>query len=224
MRILVVEDDIKIASAVKKGLEILDYAVDMVHDSNDAYNYITNSKYDLVVLDRMLPGNYDGVELVKKLRSENINLPILMLTAKTTIGDRIEGLNAGADDYLVKPFSFDEMGARVKALLRRPQTFVSEVLQIDNLKLDTKKFTVRRGTKDIVLTNKEFYLLEYLMRHQGQIVNKEMIMSSLWNDDANVLPNTIEVYIASLRNKIDRPFKNKKDLINTVRGFGYKLG
>jgi len=224
MRILVVEDDIKIASAVKKGLEILDYAVDMVHDSDDAYNYITNSKYDLVVLDRMLPGTYDGVELVKKLRSENFNLPIMMLTAKTTIGDRIEGLNAGADDYLVKPFSFDEMGARVKALLRRPQNFVSEVLRIDNLKLDVSKFTVKRGTKEITLTNKEFYLLEYLMRHQGQIVNKEMIMSSLWNDDANVLPNTIEVYIASLRNKIDRPFKNKKDLIKTVRGFGYKLG
>ena len=124
----------------------------------------------------------------------------------------------------MKPFSFDELGARVKALLRRPPSYVSEQLSVDNLKLDVNKYTVKRGAKNIRLTNKEFYLLEYLMRHQGQIVNKDMIMSSLWNDEANVLPNTVEVYVASLRNKIDRPFLKNKQLLKTVRGFGYKLG
>jgi two-component system OmpR family response regulator len=223
MRILVIEDEPKIAQAVKRGLELTGYAVDAVNDADTGLSYGTDPDYDAIVLDRMLPGSMDGVALCQKLRSEGISTPIIMLTARGTIGDRVEGLNSGADDYLVKPFSFDELTARVRALLRRPPTQVGTVLKVGNLSLDSQNYEVERAGKPIKLSHKEFTLLEYLMHHPGQVITKDMIVSHVWNEDADILPNTIEVYIGYLRHKIDRPFPDYKPLIQTLRGFGYKL-
>jgi len=223
MRILVIEDEPKIAQAVKKGLELKGYAVDMVHDADSGLSYASDPDYDLIVLDRMLPGTMDGIELCKELRGSGVLTPIIMLTARGTIGDRVEGLNSGADDYLVKPFSFDELTARVRALLRRPPVTVGSTLQVSDLSLNPDSYEVKRGSKAIKLSKKEFALLEYLMHHEGQVITKEMIARHIWDEEADILPNTIEVYIGYLRNKIDRPFPAKNPLIHTLRGFGYKL-
>ena len=224
MRILVIEDEVKIANAVKKGLELKGFAVDMTHDGDSGLSYARDPDYDAIVLDRMLPGSVDGVEICKTLRGEGINTPILMLTARGTIGDKVEGLNSGADDYLVKPFSFDELTARVRALLRRPSVQVGTELKLADLSLDTNNYEVTRAGKPIKLSHKEFALLEYFMHHPNQVITKDMIINHVWDQDADVLPNTIEVYIGYLRNKIDRPFAGKsKPLIQTQRGFGYKL-
>jgi len=223
MRILVVEDEVKIASAIKRGLELKGYAVDTVHDADTGLSYAVDSDYDLVVLDRMLPGSMDGVELCRRVRQDGVDTPILMLTARGTIGDKVEGLNSGADDYLVKPFSFDELTARVKALLRRPPATTGSIITLDDLSLDTASYEVRRGDAAIKLSQKEFALLEYFMHHKGQVITKDMIINHVWDEDALVLPNTVEVYIGYLRNKIDRPFPDSKPLLHTMRGFGYKL-
>lgn len=222
MRILVVEDDVKIAQTIKKGLELKGYAVDAVYDGETGYSYAVDDDYDLVVLDRMLPG-MDGVELCQKARTEGVSTPILMLTARGTIGDKVEGLNSGADDYLVKPFSFEELTARVKALLRRPVAHTGTVITVGDLSLDTTTYEVKRANTSLKLSHKEFALLEYLIHHQGQVITKDMIINHVWDEDAVVLPNTVEVYIGYLRNKIDRPFPKAKPLIHTLRGFGYKL-
>ncbi|HVW23527.1 MAG TPA: response regulator transcription factor [Candidatus Saccharimonadales bacterium] len=222
MRILVIEDEPKIAQAVKRGLELKGYAVDMVHDGDNGLSYARDPDYDAIVLDRMLPG-MDGVQLCETIRAEGVKTPVLMLTARGTIGDRVEGLNRGADDYLVKPFSFDELTARVKALLRRPPVHVGTNLQVGDLTLDTNSYAVARDGLPIKLSHKEFALLEYLMHHAGQVVTKDMIINHVWDESADILPNTIEVYIGYLRNKIDRPFKDKPPLLQTLRGFGYKL-
>ncbi len=195
----------------------------MVHDADSGYSYATDPDYDLIVLDRMLPGKMDGVELCTELRKNGVSTPIIMLTARGTIGDRVEGLNSGADDYLVKPFSFDELTARVRALLRRPPVTVGSTLKVDDLSLNPQTFEVKRDKTDIKLSKKEFSLLEYLMHHPGQVITKEMIANHIWDEEADILPNTIEVYIGYLRNKIDRPFPDKNPLIHTLRGFGYKL-
>jgi DNA-binding response OmpR family regulator len=147
-----------------------------------------------------------------------------MLTARGTIGDKVEGLNSGADDYLVKPFSFDELTARVRALLRRPRASVGTELQVGDLTLNPTSYDVKRGEQDIKLSHKEFALLEYLMHHAGQVVTKDMIIAHVWDESSDILPNTIEVYIGYLRNKIDRPFADHPPLLQTLRGFGYKLG
>ena len=223
MRILVIEDDTKIALAVKRGLELKGFAVDAVYDSDSGYSYASDPDYDAIVLDRMLPGSMDGVQLCQKLRAEGNSTPIIMLTARGTIGDRVEGLNSGADDYLVKPFSFDELTARVRALLRRPPVQVGITIKVADLSLDTASYDVLRGDKPIKLSHKEFILLEYLMHHPGQVITKDMIISHVWDQDADILPNTIEVYIGYLRNKIDRPFPKLPPLLQTVRGFGYKM-
>ncbi len=223
MRILVVEDEIKIAGAIKRGLEISGYAVDMVHDGDHGYSYASSGDYDLIVLDRMLPG-VDGLKLCQKLRDEGIHTPVLMLTARGTIGDKVEGLNSGADDYLVKPFSFDELTARVRALLRRPTTSTGTVLKVDSLEFDPINFTAHRAGQPIKLSHKEFMLLEYFMHHSGQIITKDALITHIWNEDADILPNTVEVYMGYLRTKIDRAFPDEKPLIHTRRGFGYVLG
>jgi len=223
MRILVVEDEPKIAQAVKRGLELKGFAVDVVNDGDSGLSYARDPDYDAIVLDRMLPGSLDGVALCKQLRNEDIKTPIIMLTARGTIGDKVEGLNSGADDYLVKPFSFDELTARVRALLRRPVNQVGTQMKVGDLTLDTNSYEVKRGDKDIKLSHKEFALLEYFMHHPGQIITKDMIINHVWNEDADILPNTIEVYIGYLRNKIDRPFPSAQQLLQTQRGFGYKL-
>lgn len=222
MRILVIEDEPKIAQAVKKGLELSGYAVDAVNDGESGLSYARDPDYDVIVLDRMLPG-MDGVAICQKIRSEQIHTPVIMLTARGTIGDKVEGLNSGADDYLVKPFSFDELTARVRALLRRPSVQVGKIMTIDDLTVDTTNYEVKRGDTSIKLSHKEYALLEYFMHHRGQVITKDMIIAHVWDEEADILPNTIEVYIGYLRNKIDRPFPKATSLIHTLRGFGYKL-
>jgi DNA-binding response OmpR family regulator len=223
MRILVIEDEPKIAQAIKKGLELKGFAVDAVHDSDSGLSYGADPDYDVIVLDRMLPGSMDGADLCQKLRDSGISTPVIMLTARGTIGDKVEGLNSGADDYLVKPFSFDELTARVKALLRRPPMHVGTEVNVGDLSLDTNSYKVSRSGQDIKLSSKEFALLEYFMHHPGQVITKDMIINHVWDQDADILPNTIEVYIGYLRNKIDRPFPEEQPLIHTMRGFGYKI-
>lgn len=222
MKVLIVEDDHKIANAIKKGLEQESFAVDLEFDGAAAIGALHTFEYDLIILDRMLP-EVDGIKICKFLREEKNHTPILMLTAKDKISDRVEGLNAGADDYLVKPFAFEELLARVRALLRRPSQAVEKDLKIDDLILNPLNFEVKRGEKKIILTTKEFALLEYMMRNSGRILTKDHIISHVWNYDADILPNTVEVYIGYLRNKIDKPFPQKPNLIETARGFGYKI-
>ena len=222
MRILVVEDEHKIAGAIKRGLEQESYAVDLVYEADEGLSMATSESYDLVVVDRMLPGLIEGLDIVKDMRRQQIHTPVLVLTAKDQIKDRVTGLNAGADDYLVKPFAFEELLARVRALLRRPHDDLGTILKCDDLTLDTVSFEVTRAGRAIKLSQKEFALLEYLMRNQNQTLTKRNIMGHVWDYDADILPNTIEVYIGYLRNKVDRPFSGPS-LIHTSRGFGYKL-
>ncbi len=199
------------------------YAVDLAYSGTDGFDLASTEDYDLIILDLMLPG-MDGNKICRELRKNRIFIPVLILTAKGQTQEKVEGLDAGADDYLTKPFSFEELLARTRALLRRPKDALSTVLLVDDLTLDTKSYTVKRQDQLIQLSKKEFSLLEYLMRHPNQIVSKEEIISHVWDYDADVLPNTVEVYIKNLRNKIDLPFKNEKRLIKTLRGFGYKIG
>ncbi|MEK7095678.1 MAG: response regulator transcription factor [Patescibacteria group bacterium] len=222
MRILVVEDEHKIAGAIKKGLEQEKYAVDVEYDADSGYGAALNEPYDLMIIDRMLPGSMEGMDIARRLREEKIHTPILLLTAKDQVRDRVAGLNAGADDYLVKPFSFEELLARVRALLRRPPEAKNNVLKVGDLSLDTTNYQLRRSGKLIALSSKEFALLEYLMRNAGQVLSKDNIIAHVWNFDADILPNTVEVYIGYLRSKIDKPFKSKP-LLHTLRGFGYKI-
>lgn len=225
MRILIVEDEYKIANAVKKGLELESFAVDVAYNGDSGHAEAMNEDYDLIILDRMLPGNFDGIGILKSLREAKNFTPVIFLTAKDQIRDRVEGLNHGADDYLVKPFSFDELLARVRALLRRPHEAMPQILEFANLSLNTTTFEVVRGGQQIALSSKEFALLEYLLRNPERIITKDMIMQHVWDYDSDILPNTVEVYIGYLRNKIDKPFANTfAPLIHTVRGFGYKFG
>ncbi len=222
MRILVIEDEHKIANSIKKGLEHERYAVDIVYEGTSGFDYARSEEYDLIILDRLLPG-MDGIDICKNLRSQGIHTPVLMLTAKGQIEDKVEGLNNGADDYMVKPFAFSELFARVRALTRRPKGTTDAVLTIDNLSLNTITFEVKRNGNLVQLSSKEFSLLEYMMRHQNRILTKEQIMNHVWSYDADVLPNSVEVYIKHLRDKIDTPFSSPH-LIHTIRGFGYKIG
>jgi DNA-binding response OmpR family regulator len=223
MRVLLVEDERKIANALKKGLMQESFAVDVAYDGDEGAAFALDEQYDLIILDRMLPGK-DGVAICREIRAKKIMTPILLLTAKDKVSDKVEGLNAGADDYLVKPFAFEELLARLRSLLRRPQTVVDDVLQLEGLTLNAQTFEVQRDGQPVTLTSKEFSLLEYLLRNQNRIVTKETIINHVWDYDADILPNTVEVYIGYLRGKIDKPFKHKPALIHTVRGFGYKVG
>jgi DNA-binding response OmpR family regulator len=222
MRILIVEDEHKIANAVKQGLVQENYAVDVEYDSDGGLGAALNEAYDVMVIDRMLPGSTDGLEICRQVREAGIHTPVLLLTAKDQIKDRVEGLNAGADDYLIKPFSFEELLARLRALMRRPQQTQPNIIKVDDLSLDTVTYDVKRGSQRIELSAKEFALLEYLMRNSGRVLSKDNIIAHVWDFDADVLPNTVEVYIGYLRNKIDKPFK--KPLLHTNRGFGYIMG
>ncbi|HSX07289.1 MAG TPA: response regulator transcription factor [Candidatus Saccharimonadales bacterium] len=223
MRVLIIEDEHKIANAVREGLSSESFAADVCHDGEEGLNAALFEEYDLIILDRMLPGGMDGVEICRKIRAAGNHVPILILTAKDQVRDRVEGLNAGADDYLVKPFSFEELLARVKALLRRPHDSLGETLQAADLTLDTVSKEVRRAGKSIQLSSKEYALLEYLLRNKEKVLSKHNIMSHVWDFDADILPNTVEVFITYLRAKIDKPFDGPR-LIQTVRGFGYRLG
>jgi DNA-binding response OmpR family regulator len=222
MRILIIEDEHKIANSIKKGLEQESYAVDVAYDGVEGYDLAATEDYDVIVLDLLLPG-IDGTAICKKLRSEKIHTAILMLTAKGELNDRVDGLNSGADDYLVKPFAFEELLARIRALARRPKSSLSTVLTYADLSLNTQTYEIKRGNILIHLSKKEFALLEYLLRHPEIVLTKEQIINHVWDYDADILPNTVEVYIGYLRNKIDKPFPKNQSLIQTIRGFGYKL-
>jgi two-component system, OmpR family, response regulator len=222
MRVLVVEDEHKIARALKKALEQEKYAVDVVYDGDEGHAMATTEPYDLAIIDRMIPGAYDGLAIVKAMREQKIHTPVLLLTALGTTADKTKGLDSGADDYLVKPFALEELLARVRALLRRPTEQQGVILTAADLTLDTTTFKVTRDGQEIKLTSKEFALLEYLLRNQGRPLSKETIISHVWDYDADILLNTVEVYIKYLRSKVDQPFKSAP-LIQTVRGFGYKV-
>lgn len=221
MRILVVEDEHKIARALKRALEQESYAVDVCFDGTEGQAMATTEPYDAAIIDRMLPGDYNGIEIVKDMRAQSVHTPVIFLTALGHTKDKTDGLDIGADDYLVKPFAIEELLARVRALLRRPAEQQNSILTVDDLSLDTVNYSVTRRGKEVSLTAKEFGLLEYLMRNKNRTVTKDTIISHVWDYDADILPNTVEVYIRYLRNKIDKPFKS--NLIETVRGFGYRL-
>jgi len=223
MRILVVEDEHKIANSIKKGLEQESYAVDVAYDGEKGFDFASTENYDLIILDLLLPG-IDGITICRKLRDAKVHTPILMLTAKGQTVDKVEGLDAGADDYLTKPFAFEELLARIRALGRRPKDSKGVTLSIEDLSLNTVSYEVKRKNQRIKLSKKEFALLEFMLRHPNQILTKEQIINHVWNYDSDILPNTVEVYIGYLRNKIDKPFPNSPTLIHTVWGFGYKLG
>ncbi len=222
MRVLVVEDEHKIANAIKKGLQREPYAVDIAYDGIAGYDLASGEQYDVIILDVMLPG-IDGIEICKKLREQDIHTPILLLTAKSQIEDKIIGFNIGADDYLTKPFAFAELLARVRALTRRTQTTLYTILTVGDLTIDTNNYEVKRAGQKIRLSKKEYSLLEYLVHYKNKVLTKEQIINHVWNYDADVLPNSVEVYIKHLRKKIDEPFPGKS-LIHTVKGFsGYKI-
>ncbi|MDI6799856.1 MAG: response regulator transcription factor [Actinomycetota bacterium] len=223
MRVLLVEDEKKIATALKKGLEQEAFAVDLAFGGDDGFSLALTQPYDLVILDRMLPGRHDGTEILKEMRLKGINAPVIFLTAKDKIGDRVEGLNLGADDYLVKPFAFEELLARMRALLRRPKENLGPILKYQNLTLDSGNRAAQRDGRELNLTATEFALLEYMMRNSEKVLSKDEIISRVWDYDADILWNTVEVYIGYLRKKVDRPFSGPP-LIHTKRGFGYYLG
>ena len=220
MRILLVEDDVAIARSLKECLEDEAYAVDVVYDGDEGYRTATADDYDVIILDVMLP-EMNGHEVCRALRQDGNQTPILMLTARDAERDIIEGLDVGADDYLAKPFSFEVLLARLRALLRRPNEKLEEVLRVGDLTLDPSLKKVMRANQKINLTAKEYGVLEYLMRNTGKVLSKEQIISHVWDFDADVLPNNVELFIMFLRRKIDKPFGSK--LIHTVPGFGYKL-
>lgn len=220
-KILLVEDESKIANAVARGLKYEGFEVSIASDGEEALILGKDEEFDCIVLDRMLPLK-KGVEVCKELRESNIKTPIIMLTAKSGVNDKIEGLDAGADDYLAKPFSLDELLARIRALLRRPNVILNEEIKVGDLVLNTTTFEAKRNGKTIILSKKEYDLLEYLMRNANKTISKEKIINHVWDFDSDILPNTVEVYMGYLRNKIDKPFKDKK-MLQTVRGFGYKI-
>lgn len=216
MKILVVEDEHKIANSIKKGFEQEKWVCDLAFDGEEGYDLASSNSYDCIVLDLMLPKK-DGLLISKELRKQNIHTPIIMLTAKGELADKINGFDSGADDYLVKPFAFEELIARVNAISRRPEKIIEDQYEINNLILNTKRQEVFLNNKEVVLSKKEYLLLEYLIKNRGKVVSKDEIMSKVWDYDTNILPNTIEVFIKYIRNKIGNGF------IKTIRGFGYKI-
>ncbi len=220
MRILIVEDEMKLAHAMKRALELQKYAVDVANNGKDGLDFAIGEEFSLIILDIMLPG-MDGIEICKRIRAEGIHTPVLMLTARGQISDKVTGLDVGADDYMVKPFSFEELFARVRALVRRPAQTNDPVLNIKDLTLDPKTFTVKRSGKIIELSAKEFSLFEYLLRNKNTVLTKDQIIAHVWNYDSDILPSTIEVHVKHLRDKID--ISGQDSLIYTIRGRGYTI-
>lgn len=222
MKVLVVEDEYPLAHTIKKGLEDENFAVDVIHNGREAYEQAVVEEYDVIILDLMLP-EMDGITVCQKLREEKVYTPILMLTARVNDDEKVEGLNAGADDYLAKPFSFNELVARVRSLIRRATTNET-ILQVDNLTINPTQHIVMRKGILVELTGKEYALLEFLMRHKGQIMTREQITNHVWDYEHESMSNTIEVLMKRLRQKIDRNFPECKPLFVTIRGMGYKIG
>ena len=220
MRILVVEDDKKVGRFLEKGLREEQYAVDICRDGADALYFAQTNTYDVIILDIMLPGK-DGFTICREMRENSILTPVIMLTAKDTVEDKVSGLSEGADDYLTKPFSFEELLARIRALLRRNQDYKTKVLKAGDLEMDPVRRLVARAGKKIILTGKEYALLEYLLRNKGRIVTPVMIREHVWDMEYDGISNIVNVYINHLRNKIDKDSRAK--LIKTIRGLGYQI-
>ena len=219
-RVLLVEDERKLAGFVRRGLEEEGHRVDLAFDGRDGLEMARIGRYDLVILDLMLP-EVEGLRICRILRQEGCNVPILVLTALGAVEDRVEGLDAGADDYLVKPFSLAELAARVRALLRRPPSEAPSALRAGDLEMDPCRREVRRGGRLLQLTPREWSLLEYLLRNRGRVVTRTMIAEAVWGYDFEGFSNVVDVYISHLRRKVDRGFSRR--LIHTVRGVGYIL-
>ena len=222
MRILVIEDERKVAEAVREGLEEEGHSVTLAHSGEDGFFMANSEQFDLVILDIMLPGR-GGLEVLSAMRQKGFSIPVLLLTARETIADRVRGLDAGADDYLVKPFALPELSARVRALLRRGKPERPISLQLENLHIDVMSRTVRRGRRLLELTTKEYELLEYLLRHRGQVVSREMLARDVWKETVRhpSLDNVIDVHMMRIRRKVDEGFAIK--LVHTVRGVGFLL-
>ena len=220
MRILIAEDEKDLNALLKKRLEEQSYSVDACFDGQEAIDYIACTEYDVIMLDIMMPEK-SGLEVLKALRQKNRRTPVLLLTAKDSIEDRVIGLDAGADDYMVKPFAFEELLARIRVMLRKHSGQLSNLLRAGNLTMDLSSHTVTRGEQKIVLSAKEFALLRYLMMNQGNVLSRDQIEQHIWNYDYAGSSNMVDVYIRYLRKKIDDPFSSK--LIHTVRGTGYVL-
>lgn len=218
MRILIVEDEINLATPLKKGIEKHGYAVDLAHDGKAGYDLASINPYDCIILDLNLP-EMDGIEVAKKLREEGTDTPILMLTARSAQNEKIEGLEMGADDYLTKPFNYQELILRLKALIKRYHPEQTETLSAHGIELDPGKHGVTIDGKVIELNRKEFAILEYLLRNKGRVVSQEELLEKVWNQEVNIFTNTIRTQILNLRKKID-PNKN---VIQTIRGVGYKI-
>jgi DNA-binding response OmpR family regulator len=222
LRILVIEDEKKVALALQKGLESEHYEVQVALTGEEGFFLLCSRPFDLVVLDLMLPGR-DGMEILRTLRKTHDRTPVLILTARDAVEDKILGLDLGADDYLVKPFAFPELSARIRALLRRGRSDQALKLKLADLEMDLVKHTAIRGQQPLPLTAKEFELLEFLLRHQGHVVTRDMLAREVWEETERATPldNVIDVHIGRLRKKIDEPFKEK--LLRTVRGVGFIL-
>ena len=220
MRLLIVEDDPKLAQSLQRGLKEKGYAADLASNGADGLDFAVSTPYDAIILDVMLPQK-DGFQVLAELRRRKIKTPVLVLTALSTVDNKIKGLDLGADDYLPKPFDFKELEARLRALLRRPSVEPQSVLKLADLEMDMTSRKVRRGGKTVDLSAKEFSLLEYLLRKKDIVVTKAMIQNHVWNFDYEGGTNLVEVYINYLRHKIDEGFKRK--LIHTIRGMGYVL-
>lgn len=222
MHILIIEDEEKMAKALRTGLEADQFSVSVAHSGEDGFFLASTEPFDLVILDLMLPRR-DGLEVLAALRQKNIFVPVLILTSKDTVKDRVRGLEAGADDYLVKPFAFSELLARIRAILRRGKLESGDRLRIADLEIDAAGRTVLRSGRELALTAREFDLLEYMLRRQGTVVSREMLARDVWRETVRYTPldNVIDVHIAHLRKKVDEPFKKK--LLHTVRGVGFVL-
>ena len=220
MRILIVEDEKKVAAFIKKGLEEETYAVDIAIDGEEGLHLGEQNPYDLIILDLMLP-KINGLDILSRLRAKKIETPILLLTAKDSVEDKVEGLNQGADDYLTKPFAFSELLARIRVLLRRGKTETKTTLEIADLTLDLVSHKVNRGNEEIELTGKEYSLLEYFMRNQEKVLTRTMIAEHVWDYNFDTFTNVIDVYVNHLRKKIDKNFPAK--LLHTLRGVGYVM-
>jgi len=219
MRILIVEDEAKVAGFIKKGLEEESYLVDVARDGAEGLEMLSMNVYDAMVLDLMLPKK-SGIEVMRETRARKMNVPVLMLTARDTLDDKVSGLDAGADDYLTKPFAFQELLARLRSLLRRGKAEVA-MLKVDDLTLDPATRKVRRGGEEITLTAKEFSLLEYMMRNEGRPLSRTTLSEHVWDINFDRMTNVVDVYINFIRNKVDKGFEKK--LIHTVRGVGYTI-
>lgn len=221
MRILIVEDDKEIADFLKTNLKKEGFSADLAEDGEKACFLATTNEYDLIILDIGLPKK-DGLQVCRELRQKGNTAPIIILSAKTEISAKVDILDAGADDFVNKPYSFEELLARIRALLRRPKPIERDILQVDDLSLDAKNFIVKRNEKEIRLTPKEFSLLEYLMRNKGTVVSRGKIIEHVWDMEADPFSNSVEMHIANLRKKIALP--NHSELIHTIPGRGYKIG